>query len=223
MATKPASNAVKRAPTKRAAPAHSVGRQAAFAFEGHRSDAVGLMVLALGVVLALATWVHVAGGAGRAIDEVVDTVVGAVRYVAPIGLLAAGVALFASSSDDEKAKRQPARLAVGSALVLLAVCGLLELGGRGGALGWAAAVPLQNLVGSWATGTLLVAIGLVGVIVLTQTSVLATARRVGAGASAFGTARQSLVHTGIHGRQRNDERDSQALRPGRRRRPPRPA
>jgi S-DNA-T family DNA segregation ATPase FtsK/SpoIIIE len=47
-------------------------------------------------------------------------------------------------------------------------------------------VPLRSLIGSWATGTLLVALGVVGVIVLTQTSVLVVARRVGAGATALG-------------------------------------
>jgi S-DNA-T family DNA segregation ATPase FtsK/SpoIIIE len=144
------------------------------------------MLLAAGVVLGLATWVHIAGRAGHAIDDAVDAVVGAVRYVVPLALVAAGVALFASTADDDKAERQPARLAVGSVLVLLAMCGLLELGDRGGALGWITAVPLQNLIGSWATATLLVALGLVGVIVLTQTSVLAVAHQVGAGAGALG-------------------------------------
>jgi S-DNA-T family DNA segregation ATPase FtsK/SpoIIIE len=144
------------------------------------------MLLAAGVVLGLATWLHVAGRAGRAIDDAVDALVGAVRYVVPLALVAAGVALFASTADDDKAERQPARLAVGSVLVLVAVCGLLELGGRGGALGWIAAIPLHDLIGSWATGTLLVALGLVGVIVLTQTSVLVVAKRVGDGAVALG-------------------------------------
>ena len=186
VATKRASHAAKRVPAKRAAPAHSVGRHAASAFEGHGSDALGLGLIALGIVLGLATWLHVAGSAGHAIDGGVDALVGTVRYLAPIGLVAAGVALFASSGDEEKSTRQPARLAVGAALLLFAVCGLLELSGHGGAVGWIAAVPLQGLIGSWATGTLLVALGLVGVIVLTQTSVLATARRVGAGAGTVG-------------------------------------
>ncbi len=177
---------MKRAPAKRSAPIRSVGRSASSALEGHRTDALGLMLLAIGVVLALATWLHVAGRAGRAIDDAVDAVVGAVRYVVPIALVAAGVALFASTADDDKAQRQPARLAVGSVLVLVGVCGLLELGDRGGALGWIVAVPLRDLIGSWATGTLLVALGLVGAIVLTQMSVLVVAKRLGAGAGALG-------------------------------------
>jgi S-DNA-T family DNA segregation ATPase FtsK/SpoIIIE len=196
VATKRASHAAKRAPTKRApakraaakraSPARTAGRRAASALEGHGADTIGVALLAVGVVLGLATWFHVAGRAGRAIDGGVDALVGAVRYLAPVALVAAGVALFASSSDEDRADRQPARLAVGSALLLVAVCGLLELGGRGGAVGWIAAVPLQSLIGSWATGTLLVALGLVGVLVLTQTSVSATARRVGSGAGALG-------------------------------------
>jgi S-DNA-T family DNA segregation ATPase FtsK/SpoIIIE len=184
--TKRASHPTKRASTKRQAPARTVGRHAASALEGHGSDAFGVALLALGVVLGLATWFHVAGRAGRGIDDGVDALVGAVRYLAPVALVAAGVALFAAADDEDKADRQPARLAVGSALLLIAVCGLLELSGRGGALGWVAAVPLRSLIGSWATGTLLVALGVVGVIVLTQTSVLVVARRVGAGATALG-------------------------------------
>ena len=143
------------------------------------------MLLALGVILGLATWFHVAGRAGRAIDDGVDALVGAVRYIVPVAFVAAGVALFASSDDEDKASRQPARLAVGSVLVLVAGCGLLELSGRGGVAGWVAAAPSRSLIGSWATGTLLIALGLVGAVVLTQTSVLAAARRVGAGASAL--------------------------------------
>src|SRR5262245_11956558 len=159
---------------------------------------MGIALLALGVVLGLATWFHVAGRAGRAIDDGVDALVGAVRYLAPVALVAAGIALFASNSDDDGSDRQPARLAVGSALVLIAVCGLLELAGRGGAVGWLAAIPLQGLIGSWATGTLLIAVGIVGVIVLTQTSVLATARRVGAGALAFGRLANRLFSLESH-------------------------
>ncbi|HEY2815256.1 MAG TPA: DNA translocase FtsK [Acidimicrobiales bacterium] len=181
-----------KATAKRSAHAHIVGKSAATAataLEGHGSDAVGVALLALGVIVGLASWLHLAGSAGHAIDSGIDALVGSVRFVAPVALAAAGVALFAAASDpgDEgAANRQPARLVVGSALLLVSVCGLLELSGHGGAVGWLAAVPLRGVVGSWATGTLLVALGVVGAIVLTQTSVRTVARRVGAGARPLG-------------------------------------
>ena len=109
VATKRAAHSAKRAPAKRPAPVRAVGRSASSALEGHRSDAVGLMLLAAGVVLGLATWVHIAGRAGHAIDDAVDAVVGAVRYVVPLALVAAGVALFASTADDDKAERDQKR------------------------------------------------------------------------------------------------------------------
>src|SRR5581483_4943177 len=185
VATKSKRRTAKRAPSReRTAPARAVGRSAASALEGHGHDAVGLGLLALAVVTALATWLHLAGAAGRVIDDGIDGLVGVVRFVTPVALAAAGVAMFAASapSDDDVPNRQPARLAVGSLLLLVAVCGLLELAARGGAIGWVAAVPLRHVVGAWATGTLLVAIGLVGAIVLTQTTVAHAARRVAAGA-----------------------------------------
>src|SRR5437763_1703689 len=68
VATKRASRPTKRAHAKRPAPARAVGRSAASALEGHGSDALGLTLIAVGIVVALATWLHLAGTAGRTID-----------------------------------------------------------------------------------------------------------------------------------------------------------
>jgi len=186
--TKRATRPAKRAPAHRsrprhvAAPARAVRRSTATALEGHRADAAGLALLALAVVAALAVWFHVAGRAGRAIDDGIDALIGSIRFATPAGLAAAGIALLAgSAAEAREQEHQTARLAVGSLFLLVAVCGLLELGDRGGAVGWVATVPLRSVIGAWATATMLVAVGLVGAVVVTQTSVLAAARRIGDG------------------------------------------
>ena len=151
---------------------------------GHRVDVWGVSLIALGIVVALACWFQVAGQAGQAIDDSIDALVGALRLVVPVALVGAGIALVAhdeTAEDAEPADRHPARLAIGSALLLFATCGLLHLGGSGGGLGWIAAEPVRSVAGSWATGTLLVAVGLVGAVVLTATSVRAAAGVTAAG------------------------------------------
>ena len=47
--------------------------------DGHGADAWGLVLIALGVLLALGTYVGLAGAAGRALDGAVGAVVGAVK------------------------------------------------------------------------------------------------------------------------------------------------
>src|SRR4051812_39276824 len=155
----------KRAPArKKTVPSRASVTQA---LDGHTTDAVGLVLVAAAIVVALATWAHVAGRAGEAIDTAVDAVVGAARFLVPVGLAAAGLVLLAKRRDGDDGGEQESdtaelvRLGIGSALLLVGVCGLLQLTERGGAIGWVAAQPLRSIAGSWATGTLLVAVALV--------------------------------------------------------------
>jgi S-DNA-T family DNA segregation ATPase FtsK/SpoIIIE len=172
---------------------------------GHRTDVWGIGLIALGIVTALATWLQVAGRGGEAIDDAIDALVGAVRVVVPLGLVAAGVLVFRSDDDEivagrgDGSERHPVRVGIGAALLLVAVCGLLHLGGHGGGLGWLAAEPLQSLAGGWATGTLLVAVGVVGLVVLTATSVRAVAGATAAGMRPVARAARSLFSLGDSG------------------------
>jgi S-DNA-T family DNA segregation ATPase FtsK/SpoIIIE len=160
---------------------------ASTALEGHGADASGLAFVAAGVIAGLGIYADLAGPAGRAIDAGFDAAVGMVRFAAPVALVAIGVLLVrgwtppAPDPDEAAPGVHPARLAVGTLLVLLAVCGLLHLADRGGTLGQAVAGPLDALAGPLAAGTVLGAVLAVGLIVLTSTSLRTAASWTAAG------------------------------------------
>jgi S-DNA-T family DNA segregation ATPase FtsK/SpoIIIE len=157
----------------------------------------GLGLIALGLVSALAIYANLAGPLGRALDLGVGAAVGAVRLILPVGLIAAGVFLVRDREDEDDAQSvgHPTRLAVGSLLVLIAVTGLLHLGrgtpsldaglkplGRaGGLVGFTVGEPLHALAATWAATLVLITIGLVGLVVLTKTSVRVAADKTVAG------------------------------------------
>jgi len=182
----------------------------AAALDEHSGDAWGLGLIALGLVLGLAIYLDMAGPLGRALDLGVGAALGMVRLVVPVGLVAAGVALVREHRDDEPSGGpnvgHPARLIVGSALLLVSVTGLLHLGrgtpaladglrplGRaGGVTGYVFGAPLDALASTWASALVLLAVGLVGLVVLTKTSVRTAADRTAAGVRPLGRLFTSL-------------------------------
>ena len=187
------------------------------ALEAHRTDVWGLGLIGLGLVSALAIYADLAGPLGRALDLGVGAAIGMVRLILPVGLIGAGVALVRDREDDTEGLSvgHPARLAVGSLLLLIAVTGLLHLGrgtpaledglrplGRaGGVLGFAVGEPLHVLAASWASSLVLITIGLVGLVVLTKTSV-----RVAADRTAAGVRPLTKMFTGLFELSTNHER-----------------
>ncbi|MGI8663929.1 MAG: DNA translocase FtsK [Acidimicrobiales bacterium] len=197
-------------------PAASQGRAgaaAAGALDGHGTDAWGLALVALGLVAGLGTYLDLAGPLGRVLDAGAGGAVGLVKIVVPAGLVAAGVALLRdgrAEHDDSAEQPSPghgAALAVGSALSLVAVTGLLHigrgnpvfadgskaLGAAGGVLGLGVGQPLRALAGGFGAGLLLVAVALVGIVVLARTSVRAVMERTAAGMRPIhGVARRAI-------------------------------
>ena len=173
------------------------------ALTAHATDVWGLALVAIGLVAGLSIYLDLAGPLGRAFDLGVGAAIGMVRFVLPVGLVAAGVALIGDgrAREDEdgdaeaEAAGHPARLLVGSLLLLVSVTGLLHLGrgtpgldeglrplGRaGGVLGYATAQPLDLLAATWAASLVLITIGLVGLVVLTKMSVRVAADKTAAG------------------------------------------
>ncbi|MEY2447473.1 MAG: segregation ATPase FtsK/SpoIIIE, family, partial [Acidimicrobiaceae bacterium] len=165
--------------------------------EAHRTDVWGLALIGLGLVSALAIYADLAGPLGRALDLGIGAAVGMVRLILPVGLIGAGVAIVRDREDEDDGLSvgHPARLAVSSLLLLVAVTGLLHLGrgtpaiedglrplGRaGGFMGFAVGEPLHTLASTWAASLVLITIGLVGLVVLTKTSVRVAADRTAAG------------------------------------------
>ena len=188
------------------APAHGL----AAALDEHSTDAWGLGLIALGLVLGLAIYVDMAGPLGRALDLGVGAALGMVRLAVPLALVAAGVVLVRDGRGDQPSDPSsvghPARLIVGSTLLLVSVTGLLHLGrgapalgeglrplGRaGGVIGYAFGAPLDALASTWASALLLIAVGLVGLVVLTKTSVRTAADRTAAGVRPVGRVFASL-------------------------------
>ena len=168
--------------------------------------AVGLITL--GVLLALALWGQQLGPIGGAVNTGLALLAGWVRVLLPLVSLGAGAALLfdrAGSHDDEDEGDEdedeehegadPWRLAVGSVLGVLGICGLAELAkgsppfsnsaalkDAGGYLGAAIGRPLHSGLGPAGAAVLMVAVILVAVLVATGVS-LATAGRASASAA----------------------------------------
>ncbi len=155
--------------------------------------AVGLITL--GVLLALALWGKQLGPVGHGVDTGLGLVAGWVRVLLPLVAFGAGLALlldragFDEGKDEEHEGADPWRLAVGSVLGVLGVCGLAELAkgspsfsnsaalkDAGGYLGATIGRPLHSGLGPAGASVLLVAVILVAILVATGVS-LATAGR----------------------------------------------
>src|SRR6202042_1591839 len=151
--------------------------------------AVGLITL--GVLLALALWGKQLGPIGHGVDSGLGLVAGWVRVLLPLVSFGAGLALLLDRAgfdeDEEHEGADPWRLAVGSFLGVLGICGLAELAkgsppfsnsaalkDAGGYLGPAVGRPLHAGIGSAGAAVLLVAVIVVAVLVATGVS-LATA------------------------------------------------
>jgi S-DNA-T family DNA segregation ATPase FtsK/SpoIIIE len=176
--------------------------------------AVGLITL--GVLLFLALWGKQLGPIGRGLDSGLALVAGWVRMLLPFVALAAGAALLldrARSDDDDdededEAEHEwadPWRLAVGSLLGVLGICGLAELAkgsprfsnstalkDAGGVLGVAVGRPLHAGLGSAGAGVLLVAVILVAILVATGVSLATAGRAIGTAARNIGRVFSSL-------------------------------
>lgn len=189
----------KRAPAKKAAARKtstkkpSASRQAVGSvLSGHQADIWGVGAILLGLLAAASVWVGAAGVVGEALDDLLALGVGLLRVVIPIGLVGLGVALIKGDDVDDSEAERMARVAVGGVLIVVASSGLLhvlrgrpgiddavsEIGAAGGVLGMAVGGPLHGLLALVGSVLILIAIGVVGVMVLTGS----TAREVGRGA-----------------------------------------
>ncbi|MFZ6004959.1 MAG: DNA translocase FtsK 4TM domain-containing protein [Actinomycetota bacterium] len=201
-----------RTGTKKRAPSRKKGagspplvdrltRGLAGALDGHAGDVAGLLCIGVGLVAALGIYADAAGPVGRSLDEVIGTLVGWGRLLAPVGLVGAGVVLVRTGPDEEDPGAR-SHVWVGAMLMAIAGCGLLHLaGGRpglaapaaelaeaGGLLGIAAAGPLAAGLAPWGAGLLLTTLGLAGLVVLTRIPVRVAAESTAAGVRPAGNA-----------------------------------
>ncbi len=171
--------------------------------------AVGLITL--GVLLALALWGKQLGPIGHGVDTALGLVAGWVRVLLPLVSFGAGLALlldragFDEEKDEENEGADPWRLAVGSVLGVLGICGLAELAkgsppfsnsaalkDAGGYLGAAIGRPLHSGLGPAGAAVLLVAVILVAILVATGVSLATAGRALGTAARQVGRTFASL-------------------------------
>src|ERR1700730_8419528 len=108
-------SAARRRRTSRLAPVRQ-------ALAGHEADFAGLLLLALALVGALAIWLNLAGTIAEGVRIGVGTSVGVAEAVVPLLLGAAGVVLIRDRPLGDRT-----RLAIGGALVAVAVTGLAHV------------------------------------------------------------------------------------------------
>ena len=175
------------------------------AVDGREHEFLGIALIGVGLLLALAIYLNLAGPLGRGIETLFGWIVGVGRYAVPIVLLSVGIALVKRGRSAS-----PFRLAIGWVLVALAALGLThvvngpsgfssaaQLGRSGGYLGALSAEPLRALVASAGAVIILLAVGLGGLLLITQTSLRTMAANTGSGVASIArplgrAARQAL-------------------------------
>ncbi|WP_298991707.1 DNA translocase FtsK [uncultured Pseudokineococcus sp.] len=154
----------------------------------HRRDGLAFALLGLGILVAAREWWGITGTLGTGVHVVVAGLFGLVGLIVPVLLLASAVRLM--RHPDSPAAR--GRSWIGVLALLLAACGLVHLAAvgaqapataeslqaGGGALGYAAAVPLAAGASPVVAVPLLVLLGVFGVLVLTATPVHAVPDRL---------------------------------------------
>ena len=172
--------------------------------------AVGLITL--GVLLALALWGQQLGPVGHGTDTGLALLAGWTRVLLPLVAAGAGLALLLdrggrSGEEGEAEGADPWRLAVGTVLGLLGICGLAEvakgaprlsathsLQGAGGYLGAVVGRPLHAGLGPAGASVLLVAVVVVAILVATGASLASVGRALHAAATTAGRTARSLWH-----------------------------
>ncbi len=151
---------------------------------GHQADLWGVGAILAGLLSVVAVWLGSGGFVGEVIDDGLALGVGLLRAVVPVALIVLGILLIRGGESDDDDLERLARAAVGGLLVLVALTGLLhvardrpgidspisEIGAAGGVLGMAIGGPLHAVAAVAGSVLVLLALGVVGVIVLTGSS-----------------------------------------------------
>tara|TARA_S200000501_G_scaffold378439_1_gene441053 strand:- start:28820 stop:31372 length:2553 start_codon:yes stop_codon:yes gene_type:complete len=160
------------------------------AFRGHKSDLISLGLILIGIVAALGLYFGTAGAVGKALGPwLFRALFGYIGYIAPVALLAGGLYLIfespiAKSITDDKDEYVPrtAPILTGALLLFVTICGithlntdassanlsnLSELKNGGGILGYLIGTPLRAAFEQVGAVFVLLAIGLLGIILVT--------------------------------------------------------
>jgi S-DNA-T family DNA segregation ATPase FtsK/SpoIIIE len=213
--------------TKRRNSTHDELRKAV---EGREHDLIGVVLICVGAVLGLAMYLDLAGPVGRGIEVFVGWFLGLGRFLLPVALVAIGVALVRKAESSS-----PVRLGIGWGLVSTATLGLLhvirdpesltafdDLGEAGGLVGGVIGEPLRALIATAGAIVVLLAIGVGGALLITQTSLRTMASHTGRGLNAVAkplgkATRRALSDLSTLSSDRDRDADGDDSRAGRRR------
>jgi len=167
-----------------------VGAELRDVVDGRKHDFIGFGLIALGALLGLAVYFGLAGVLGRGIEVAIGWFTGVGRFAVPAALIAIGVAFV----RDGKAAA-PVRLTIG--WVLAAACGLgfahlingpdevsfrhSAVGDAGGWIGAVLTEPLRGLLAVPGAVVVLLALGVCGLLLITQSSLKTLALQSGRG------------------------------------------
>jgi DNA segregation ATPase FtsK/SpoIIIE, S-DNA-T family len=161
------------------------------AIEGREHEFAGIGFIAVGVLIGLGVYLDLAGPLGRGIETFVGWGFGIGRFVAPVALVALGAALVHKGVSARRF-----RLAVGWGVASLALLGLfhvvrapeklsnssvLRAGGWVGAL---VGEPMENLLAAAGAIVVFIALIVLGLLLVTGTSLKAAVTSTGKGAAA---------------------------------------
>ncbi|MFB3737547.1 MAG: DNA translocase FtsK 4TM domain-containing protein [Candidatus Velamenicoccus archaeovorus] len=141
-------------------------------------DAVGIGLVVLALIAVLAVWFDAAGVVGRGLDVVLHASVGLAAVTVPVLALYWGVLLLRGTAEEDRV-----RMAVGFAVALVGILGLLSLA-RGnprplagydavadaaGAIGAVTAWPLAKAVSAVGSGIVCAGVAILGLLIFTGT------------------------------------------------------
>ena len=162
---------------------------------GHAADLWGVVLVTVGILAALALYGDALGPVGHGTRLVTGDVLGWGRFLVPPVAVVTGILLIAGrreGGEASEARREPIRALLGGTLLLLAVAGLAALAGGAPAVtaptaklssagGWVGAVvgdPLRAGLGGFGAATVLVAVIVVALVLLTGVSLRRAAHGV---------------------------------------------
>ncbi|MDO5730927.1 DNA translocase FtsK [Corynebacterium sphenisci] len=108
-------------------------------------DGLALLLLALAVVLAAASWFHLAGPVGAAIHATVAAIVGLGTYLLPPLLGALAVALMLGVAPTGRRSR---RVALGAGIIAVGLLAIVHIG-SGEPADWAGRFTAGGAIGAW--------------------------------------------------------------------------
>jgi S-DNA-T family DNA segregation ATPase FtsK/SpoIIIE len=184
----------------------------------HATDLWGVVLVTVGVLSALAFYADSLGPAGHYARLGIGDLLGWGRFLVPPVAVTVGLLLVIGRKDEEgdRTAPEPARAVIGASLLLLATAGLAALAGGSPAIrdsgaklsaagGWVGAVignPLRSALGGFGAVTVLVALLVVAMVVLTGISVRSAAgamvRSVRWGASVAQGGTRAEVAGAVH-------------------------